>query len=252
MKVWPIYVPSKGRAGAAKLLEKAEGLTVFVEPQDKDVYDHHYMHKHDIRVLPEDDKGLANTRELIKTFAEKSKNRWYWIIDDDITNFYLVKNGKKFVCDIWRALEEAQKAIMQCPNVGIAALEYQQFAWANKKGFTVNSYCDCVVAINVKRAKDCHYNPLHFKEDRDFVLQILHAGFGSIRVANACFAAPKVGSNKGGLYSEYQAGKDLEGAKQLKKDWPHFVKIQKKTNGRWDAKINWSKAYAYGQAKTNL
>lgn len=244
MELWPIWVPSKGRPYNARFLKLARDqgvqVTVVTEPYEAEGYLSAFPF-HTIIPLPEADKGLAYSREYIKNDPLRG-TKWFWMIDDDVTSFYRVMpDARVEPIKIAEALIEAQQQIRQVPQCALASLEYQQFAWASKGRITVNSYCDVVVAMNVSRCRHIHYRPIPVKEDRDFALQVLQAKYFTARISSVCFATPKRGSNQGGLYDEYQSGKEKEGAEELARLWPGIAEVFQKKDGHWDAKINWKK-----------
>ena len=67
-----------------------------------------------------------------------------------------------------------------------------------------NGYCDVCVAIHAARAKRCTFrDACDLKLDRDFTLQVLAAGYETLRITQYSFACPKNGSNAGGLAPVY-------------------------------------------------
>lgn len=192
--------------------------------------------------LPENDGGLPYVRQWILEYARASDIKWYWMLDDDIHGFYRAIKARNNRIDITEALSSAQSLFSERPAIGQAALEYQQFSWSAIKPYAVNSYCDVCVAINSSIPKNIRFRPqTNLKVDRDFTLQILAAGFNTIRLSKIAFAAPKNGSNEGGLFEEYSK------VEQEKKDslvmcqlWGGDIcKPKKKSDGRMDVAINW-------------
>jgi hypothetical protein len=130
-------------------------------------------------------------------------------------------------------------------DVGQLALEYSQYAWASTVSYKVNSYCDVAVCLHVSRMYelDIRYDEnMQFKQDRDLTLQILSRGLMTIRSQKYSFAAPKNGSNKGGLFEQYgTAGREEQLVDAMLKKWgTAFCSKQVKRDGRIDVKINWS------------
>ena len=159
------------------------------------------------------------------------------MIDDDISAFFEFEGTKGSKVGARQALEVAQEAAQ--PGVGQIALEYQQFAWSAGGKVKTNSYCD--VCVGIKSKVTANYRKVELKEDRDFTLQVIAGGFDTRRVSKYAFAAPSVGSNKGGLHEGYAEGRDAKGAAQLAAMWPWCCEVQTKRNGRIDAKIHWKK-----------
>ncbi len=245
-KLWPIFVPSKGRPQSSTLkLLREHGIehNVVVEPQELENYKLNELGPpiSFYLALPENDRGIAYVRNMIKRTAGGAGMKWYWMLDDDITRFYLAIGGKNSASNPLTVLLEAQRIFSSLPLVGQGALEYQQFSWSAKKDFAIG-YCDVAVAINADRTLGIEYRQeMDLKEDRDFTLQILANGMLTVRASKCGFSAPKNGSNKGGLYEEYQKdGREEQASRRMEAAWPGICKYQPKKDGRPDVKINWS------------
>lgn len=241
-ELWPIYVPSKGRpkTSTCRLLRDSHvPYSVVVEPQDFESYRAEQNHSW-ILTLPENDKGIAFVRNFIKDSATKEGLKWYWMLDDDITNTFLIDSGKAAKTPIGAVLLTAQKVFARSSLVAQGALEYQQFAWSAKKDHAFG-YCDVAVCINVKKTQNINYRKeMELKEDRDFTLQIFASGKLAMRATHCGFAAPKNGSNAGGLRDEYQKiGREADASKRMVEAWPGICILHKKSDGRPDVKINW-------------
>jgi hypothetical protein len=243
----PIYVPSKGRAGKSKTIENLikEGIPFFVvvEPQEASSYQRAYPNQEiNWLILSQSNKGIGFVRNSILQFARASSSEWYWMLDDDISSMSQQVGTKNVKKTFGFVLEEATQLFQSCPDLGQGALEYQQFSWSAKKNLVFNSYCDVAVFINVKRTFHINYRPMvDLKEDRDFTLQILASGLCTARASRFGFAAPKNGSNEGGLKDVYaQSGREVQAVERMCELWPGIVEKQIKPDGRVDCKIHWS------------
>lgn len=243
METWPIYVPSRGRAETSSLLKREDGLTIIVEPWEVEAYTQAFGGRHNIVELPDNNRGIAYARNFIKEFNNRVKRSWYWMIDDDITAFWEIVNGKAVKKDMKTVLNLAQTIIRSLPGLGLASIEYERYAWAAKDPIKLNHFCDVVVAVNALKTKDLKYRDVPVKEDRDFALQVLKSGLKTARITKAAFSAPGRGTNKGGLHDVYAKGREREGAEQLAELWPALATVVKKKDGSYDAKINWARAY---------
>lgn len=189
-------------------------------------------------MLPKNNFGLANVRNWILNRAEHP----FWMIDDDITGWSEVINQRLWHCPGEEALLAAQQAISFAPDWGLLGLEYGQFAWAAKKEFNKNSYCEVVWAFNnIGNAQFDTAIPA--KEDRDFCLQVLRQGKNTYRYTQFAFNCPENGSNAGGLADVYASGKERLACEILEKKWgKEICEIYTKKNGRKDIKWRWSQA----------
>jgi hypothetical protein len=241
-----IVIPSKGRAGSAKtitlLIEAGLTPTVFVEPQELEAYSREYGGKIHIHELAASDQGIGYVRQFILDHARKEKWPAYWMLDDDITGFFTVENGKTVRTPAPRVLDAAEKIFLGHFAVAQGALEYQQFAWAAKSPRKFNGYCDVAVWINVEKTRHVNYRrQMDLKEDRDFTLQILASGYNTMRASWCAFSAPKNGSNAGGLQETYQQnGREAEASRRMIAAWPGVCSSHVKPDGRPDVKINWA------------
>lgn len=236
--LWPIFVPSKERPNSSLIaLASAQRVPVIavLEPQDVRDYKLHFPGL-DTMVLPENNRGLPFSRATILSHARSRGFNWFWMLDDDIKNFYRVRDRRCVVTPMKDVLLKAQG--LPDINVGQLALEYQQFAWSSKVPTKRNSYCDVVVAI--RTSVKANYRAL-FKEDRDFTLQVIASGMDTMRAAQLAFSAPKNGSNRGGLFNAYADGHERLGVEKLVELWPWCCESQTKPSGRFDAKIHWKR-----------
>lgn len=243
MAVSPVFVPSKGRPKSKLFgMLKESGLEYYIviEPQELEAYSEH---ENNLILLPLNDQGLVYSRQYILTNARLKGLQWFWMLDDDITAFWMSDGTKNHPITTKQALMTAERTIKSVPGTGIGALEYQQYSWSAKKEVTKNSYCEVCVLINAHATTGIsnYDKEREMKEDRDFVLQIITNGLKSVRTNKISFSTPKNASNKGGLQQQYQTGKEEEASKKLSNKWPGIVTLQTKKDGRKDAKINWKK-----------
>jgi hypothetical protein len=243
---YPIYIPSKNRPEGKSfdLLKDIDTEKyIIVEPQDIKKYEH--LEKNfNILTLEKNNQGLYYVRDFTKTYAEKTNVKWYWVIDDDISKFYRTENNKNKPITPHEALTSAEELFSSMP-IALGSLEYQQYAWSQKKLFKINSYADCVVCFNTEKTKKYNYDlQFQLKGDRDMALQIMKDKQYVMRALQISFSCPKFGSNKGGLFDVYNKLKlEKTMAELLAKKWGNrYVILQKKLTKdgiRYDAKINW-------------
>jgi hypothetical protein len=75
-------------------------------------------------------------------------------------------------------------------------------------------------------------------EDTDFTVQLLKNKLKSCQLNHYIFTAPKSGSGKGGLESEYLCGAKQKGMYQFLNKYPNLMEISNITDGKY--KIKWS------------
>lgn len=242
--VFPILIATKGRAGKSATIASllADGLTpvLFVEPQDVGAYQEAYTGV-PLVLLEQNDGGLPYVRQAILEHARATGLVWYWMLDDDITAFYQVIKGRNVKVGVRVALEGAQALFAGFSDVGQAGLEYRQFAWSARRAVAFNSYCDVAVCIHTERTRMVNNRAdTDVKVDRDFTLQVLAMGYRTAKVCRYAFAAPKNGSNAGGLFEAYTSdGREARASQVMASLWPGVCRPVVKTDGRHDVKIDW-------------
>jgi hypothetical protein len=242
----PILICSKGRPDGPtfKTLDAA-GLDYHIITEKRDaVYYSEFHDPYRLIELPKSGEGLAYSRQFALTYARAKRWSWYWMLDDDIKGFFQTTPEKKTVpIPAYVALNRAEEILesvdFMSGTLGMAGLEYQQFAWSNTRPVVWNSYCD--VAVCIRSDIPVNYRTqLPFKGDRDFTLQILSLGFNVAKLAQLSFAVPRNGSNKGGLYDLYKTDKEKWASEEMERLWgPAICKATVKKDGRPDVKINW-------------
>tara|TARA_R110000803_G_scaffold79513_1_gene145135 strand:+ start:355 stop:1086 length:732 start_codon:yes stop_codon:yes gene_type:complete len=227
------FIPSKGRANTKthKLFQDV-GIEVkhFIEPNEFDLYN-----VPDKVSILENNKGIGYVRNFMLNYARINNYKWVLMCDDDVASFG-VYNGKTIKKDasIWfDILKKAKKLPFE-----LIGINYTQHAWYEKTSYSINKkFAEVCVLMNVEKIKWDYRPEFNLKEDRDFALQTIKKGNGVLRFNHFWFSCPNVGSNSGGLQSEYKAKKDEETAKKMCYEWHPFVTL--KTKGeRVDMKTN--------------
>lgn len=224
---------SKGRPETKtfKLFEAAKIKTFhFVEPQDLSAY----KTQPNVIDIGANDKGISYVRNFILDWAKTNDEEWVIVCDDDITSFGFY-DGKNHNSDagIWLKIFEKIKEM----PFEIVGINYRHHAWHEKTAFSVNrKFSECCVMLRVPgiswRYKD------DTKEDRDFLLQTIKNGHGTIRFNRYFFSSPVVGTNKGGLHDNYANKRDTEWAVRMVQDWHPYAKLIKTKTGRIDARVD--------------
>lgn len=239
-----IFIPTKNRPDNCPFLKMLIGTEVIavVEPQDFDKYHNRYPQVNYI-ILPENNKGITYVRNHIKQYTEDNGIDYFWMADDDINGLF-TREGTKLIRGDIDILNKAEIQFKKHLNVGMASLEYRQFAWSASKDEVMDSFCDAIVFINNKLTKGLRYREyVEGKEDRDFCMQVIKSGKNTLRTTLYAFSAPANGTNKGGLKEIfYDLGKERICAERMVELWGHELcnKIIK-DDGRHDVKIYWDK-----------
>lgn len=242
MTIYPVFVPSKGRAEKLLTVNLLGDVphSVVVEPQEYAAYVKH-MPEANVICVDENDRGLAYVRNYILDMG-RERGGWFWMLDDDISGFYRVEARRNVRTPAGVALGAAQEILEGHPAVVQGSLEYQQYSWSARKAYVLNGYCDVCVCIDADRASMLYFREeMDLKLDRDFTLQVLSMGYDTLRTSKVAFASPKNGSNTGGLHSAYaQEGREEAVSRHMTSEWGGDVcQFRKKKDGRPDVKINW-------------
>lgn len=237
---------SKGRAGRTttdRLLEEiAVDYAFVVEPDEADRYERCLLPHGSVLRLPLSNQGLPYSREYTKNIASGSHDHFV-ILDDDIISFARVENGKTKKCSpavLLYALDYFEKS-----GLAMMSFEYQQYAWSQKKHFSIGKACDCCVFFDTKKTADAHFDTsLKLKGDRDFCIQVAMLGGKFGRLNTVAMSVPSLGSNDGGLNALYREKVDERCAVELFTKWgPKVCKLVRKKDGRLDCKIDFKKFF---------
>jgi len=233
-----ILIPSRGRAKkqlTADLMRDA-GLrfTVFVEPQEEEEYresrpDYNY------HILPEGNRGIVYVRNYMLNYCREQRISWALIVDDDISAYGIVQNNKMIKKDatiLLRAFNTIKRF-----KPAMAGFSYHTIAWTQDKEITKNRLVTGNVFFNIDQI-DWNYAQVDSKEDVEFFLTCVKRGRKVLRLNLYWYKVPPLGSNKGGLYEDYQQKKYEPGTLQVCKMHPEVTRPEEKS-GRLDVKIDW-------------
>lgn len=244
---FPIFIPSKGRpeCKTAEFLKK-EGIPfkIIIEPQD--IPEYRRWGKKNLLLLPENDKGIAYTRNFVLKHCKRKHIDWCWVMDDDLTSFFKTVANRNVKCTWKQVREHIEPQLKKSNRFGQASLEYSQYAWSSNGKPKINSYNDCFVALKTSlfRKHEITWDEsFALKSDRDISIQLIMKGLNNVRFTKFSFGTPENGSNKGGLHGVYEK-KSIERLMsfKLEEKWGHdIVSVEVKKGGRIDAIVNWKK-----------
>lgn len=221
-----VFIPTKGRFNTRtyKLFVK-EGIEVkhFIEPDELDLYDV----PNKISIL-QNGKGIGYVRNFMLDYARKNNYEWVLMCDDDVEAFGVFDGKTRYVgASIWFDILEKAK---QLPYE-LIGISYRQFSWCMRRSYSINrTFAEVCVLMNISKISWNYRSKFDTKEDRDFVLQSVAHGHGVLNLSRYWFGAPRIGSNQGGLHSEYRENKDKIASNLLREEWKPFIKIVKKNN----------------------
>jgi hypothetical protein len=232
-----ICIPTKSRpkTDTHKLFGSDCTVYHFVEPQEIQDYKHE-----NVVNIGVNDMGITFVRNFILEWnKENNPDSWFLMCDDDIKHFCEQSKGKTKVCNFSSIMDRFKEVNhLGFPLVG---LNYRQLVWTEKKKYKVNSSSvDQAVFINSKMV-NWQYRRVETKEDRDFAMQAIRHSKGILKMCKLGVSSPDIGSNKGGLSSEYQNKKDVSSSKKMVDLWGgDIVSLKTSKRGQVDCKINWT------------
>jgi hypothetical protein len=252
MNQFPIYIPSKGRyecITAKQLIKMNIPFKIVIEPQDLDDYQKKWK---DLLILNRNDMGISYVRQAIINYAKSNHQKWIWIIDDDITEWWYRAGNDGCIKTNISCLKEVETNILNHPEKDIIGqVGLYHCVWACKKNCSIpfiseNVGIVQVVAFNLPNINIKYDSDLNGMEDQDLTLRLLKSGIKTLRYNHFSFKTFNKGSNKGGLYTFYQNNPVSETVKKFyKKHFNENIKIVS-----WKIKnekiiINWKKSFNF-------
>lgn len=225
---YPIYIPSKGRAGVgltAKCLQR-DGIPFYlvVEPQEYDAYGAAFGCDH-VLTLPFSNRGsVIPARNWIMEHSIAAGFERHWQLDDNIRVFYRLYRGERIPCESGIALAVCEDFADRYENIAIAGLNYKMFGVPTGKGMPAFHLNSRVYSCSLVNNSIPHRWRGRYNEDTDLCLQVLADGWCTVLV-NA-FLVDKIRTMviKGGNTAElYQGDGRLKMARALERMWPGVV-----------------------------
>ncbi|MHC4717457.1 MAG: GREB1-related protein [Planctomycetota bacterium] len=240
---YPIYVPSKGRAGicyTARFLQR-DGVpfSLVVEKPERAAYEEYFPEAR-ILELPFTDCGLIAARNWIKAHAIKAGAVRHWQIDDNIRGMWRRNKGLRIRCASGIAFACVEDFVDRYQNVAVAGMNYYMFAPDHQEvpPFYRNVHVySCTLILNeIPYAWRTPYN-----DDTDLCLQALAGGWCTILV-NAFLAWKMTTMTVEGGNTEdlYKGDGRLKMARALERLWPGVVRVSRRY-GRPQHVVNWRK-----------
>jgi len=178
----------------------------------------------DVLVLDRDDGGISHCRQSILDHAllcgsrpahstSILNSRWYWMLDDDITEWWKRVDGVCVPSDA-QMLRELEPSILEHSykrRMGQASIYH--CVWACKSSpdgkdipaTSFNTGMVQVVANNSSEIGNINYDSsLDGMEDQDMTLRLLRSGISTLRFNHYAFKTPRKGSNIGGMQEYYK------------------------------------------------
>lgn len=237
---FPIYIPSRGRAEnclTARIFEEYNiPYTLVVEPQEVRKYEEVFP-KEKILVLSDNNRGVWFARNWIKQLSSGVRGEIYhWQIDDNILSFRWRLEEKNEKVDPAEVFVTVEDFVTGYKNIAIAGLHHHLYAWAARKDISVNVQCPSCVLLN-------NSVPLYWRsdccEDTDYSMQVLTAGWCTVRFNRLIFEKPPHCSVPGGCTEiEYGEDRKRKRSEGLIRNWPGCFELGEK-RGKTTIKPSW-------------
>ncbi len=233
MNRYPIYIPSRGRAGTAttpRLLEKwGLDYRIVVEKKEADEYEAFFPGR--VLSLPGSDYGHVNVaRSFCKTNARLEGHAYHWQIDDDMTRIYQHAKGVRTSENVELVFRRIEKFVDLYQNVGLVGISSSNFLKNKVKEYQVNTYAYGVMLVK----SDAPYEYQPRVTDLDYNLGLLFAGFCTVRFDCFAFSTPTMSSRPGGCTDLPRE----EFIKNTLKRWPDIIPgITKKGDAKGKVKV---------------
>lgn len=234
--LWPIYMPTRGRAGRVKFPDDQD-VTLVVHPGELGAYNEAYPNRAKL-ALPDDEPGIGRVREWIKNTATQRGQLWYWCIDDDIGPYSRVVENRIRRAPAAKVLTELQDVAQLDQRIAMIAPEFQQVAWRADRPLKVNSHCESVVALHTQRTSGMHYR-FTVHENLDMVFQIVTAGLWTVLGQWWAFDTPPDQTLPGGMLDLYLSGAREHATEQMFEQWPHLMRTGTDGRGITRTRIRW-------------
>lgn len=202
--IWPIFVPSKGRASRYIAHDSA---TIVVEREELEAYEKspNRAPSHRFMTLPESGRGLAFSRQCILEHARETGLEWFWMIDDDVKTFWEFVPGEEsrppMIASTMCALDTAQK-IAEAPDVAEISIP-MKFWFREPKPTKYMASCGTVFAVNVPRTYGCRFRDGLY-EDIDFSLQVIARGWSTAQCGTVAYVSRVPMGSSGSTIVEYR------------------------------------------------
>lgn len=244
--IYPIYIPSKGRATTAqtpvRLRDMGVPFSLVVEPCDESAY-RSAMPWATILVLPFENLGQGSipARNWIWDHAIAANAPRHWVLDDNICRFYRLNLNRRIPVSSGAIFRAAESFADRYENVALAGFNNIAFAPDREPdipAFVLNTRIYSMTLIDTALP---HRWRGKYNEDTDLSLRVLKDGLCTVQF-NA-FLGDKATTMRmaGGNTDTVYAGGDhrREFAESLVEQHPDVARVVWKF-GRWHHEVDYS------------
>jgi hypothetical protein len=221
-----IFIPSKGRATRCLTPRRFEaagftGYRIVIEPQDLEAYAAVYSVENNLLELPENDRGIAYSRQFIKNYSSRRGDAFHWQLDDDLS-FKRRAAGRNQPANPCELLAEVEMFVTHYANIGLAGLQNDRYAWSQRRPLLLNRQCSSCFLVNNAAESRFRQDVI---EDTDFSMQILTSGYCTLLFNQLLFCNPPPAARKGGNTTDLHYGQITLLQRNLQRYWPRCFEV---------------------------
>jgi hypothetical protein len=237
-----VFIPSRGRAGEsltiAALVDEGRQPILVVPMEERREYSKVYPTAFTLGVGVQ---GIGLTRQWILKNARSRGVGRMWILDDDLHHPQMRDYFGGPYRDIgWSEWLGGIEDLSADDRIGLAGGTLRQFGWSEEAA-VLNTRIGYAVLMNTAGPWD-YWPFLH--EDTDMNLQVLTAGYKTLRFPQYIFSTGHMGQLEGGCQQDYLDGLGESGASALVTKWkkePGLVRIRMSKKGIPVTRVDWSR-----------
>lgn len=229
--IYPIYIPSKGRATSittAGLLQNANvPFKILVEPQDYDSYRQRFK-EDELLAMDKNNGGIDYARNFVKAHSTALGAKYHWQFDDDIQSFKFRIDGKNRNTSPAHVINLVETVTNLYTNIGAAAPMYDTYAFAASSPIRLNKMVASAMLFNNEGNQT--FRPMII-DDIDMTMQYLDAGLCTLLFSTALVSLPTTPNDAGGMGAEARVGNTMRiRCENLVKQWGDVFKVITKNN----------------------
>ena len=245
---------------------------VCIQKQERENYKRFlkdYKNCKSIIYVPDTTDGSFKQRNGCWKHSKKLNQPMFWLLDDNIKNFYYFQKGKKTICNhhiVFSKLEHMIENINE--PVGIISHNYSidvpNTSLRSPYGINCKNYSSCLINTKLLDEHDIKFR-LKYNEDGDLTFQVLKHGFKTIGVnfflSGKCPTGTVKGGNTDSIYKNITENdnKMLDKFNCLKEHYPDLFEnkilemtTDKHKDGCVHHKVNYDKLCKFYKNEKNI
>jgi hypothetical protein len=216
-----------------------DGVIPYVVVPERERPTYQALHPYaDVIGIPQN--GIGLTRQWILKWARRNKFERVWLLDDDLDDPRTRAHYKApYVFCPWNEWLAAVEDLTAHPAYGLAGGMNRQWGWMEEAALQNKRVG---YAVCLRTAGPWNYWPfLH--EDTDMSLQVLEAGYRTIKLPQYVYHTETMDKRPGGCDADYQRGAGVLAGPVLVDKWnrvrPGLVRLDTNKQGKVVTKVRW-------------